>query len=334
MATKVSQRHVFAIALAALLAGCGNSGSSMPAAPAHPGSATMGGVLSGPAGAHILDYRDHRVVYVGNIDGKPGLGNVIVYPASLKSKDPNPNRIIQNGTVRPWGICVDSKGTLYVANLPQGAPTIGITEFHPGATSPFRTLNDGMFDPTQVLVADDGTVYVNQVNREGSGAIVSVFAPGSLVVTHVVNVHFSGYALSPNQMAFDTNGDLLVEESAFQHSDNPTTKIFRVNTKTFTISPVNLNLASVDGPGLAVDHDGNIYVSGQYDGQIDVFAPGSTNPTRVIDKGAADLTIMPDGTMYAMNGSGVDEYLPGGSEPVNTIGIGGQGVGVAVGPSH
>jgi DNA-binding beta-propeller fold protein YncE len=237
--------------------------------------------------------------------------------------------------VRPWGICTDSKGNLYVANLPQGAPSIGITEFHPGASSPFRTLTDQIYYPTEVACGSDGTVYVNQrQDKNGDlGDFVTVYPPGSLHASHFISMHFTGYDVFSDQMAFDTNGDLLVSTSAFV-SGGFELKIFRMNTKTFKVSPVDLNLGSLDGPGLAVDSAGNIYVSGQYTGQIDVFAPGSKNPSRTIDQGAADMTIMPDGTLYAATGSGVDEYLPGGSSPVNSIHAQAQGVGVAVGPSH
>jgi hypothetical protein len=140
------------------------------------------------------------------------------------------------------------------------------------------------------------------------GEYVTIFKPGQIKASRTVNLHFSGYAMSADQMAFDTNGDL---------------------------SQVNLNVGNLDGPGLAVDRAGNVYVSGFYNGHIDVFAPGSINPTRVINQGAQDMQIMPDGTLYASNGDGVDEYAPGGSTPVNVINAyDDQGYGVAVGPAN
>jgi hypothetical protein len=47
------------------------------------------------------------------------------------------------------------------------------------------------------------------------------------------------------------------------------------------------------------------------------------------------MTIVPDGTLYASIGGGINEYLPGGSSPVNTIyAINQFGFGVAVGPAR
>jgi len=45
---------------------------------------------------------------------------------------------------------------------------------------------------------------------------------------------------------------------------------------------------------------------------------------------------MPDGTLYAMTGGGVQEYRPGSSNPDNTINepAGNLGFGIAVGPAH
>ena len=320
---------------AGMLAGCGGSGALQAGPQDAQGTAPLGGVLRAQTEAMTGATTDRRVVYVGNIDGKPGLGNVIVFPASLKDLNPNPSRMIQNGTVRPWGIATDAQGNLYVANLPQGAPSIGITVFHPGASSPFRTITDSIYYPTDVSVAKDGTVYVNQrMDANGLASVVTVYPPGKNKASHIINLNFSGYDPTSDQMAFDTQGNLLVEDTAFVHGGQITMVISRINTKTFKWSRVDLNLAGLDGPGLAVDGAGDIYVSGQYTGQIAIFAPGSKNPTRMIARGAAEMTIMPDGALYAASGDGVDEYAPGGSSPVNTIHAQAQGVGVAVGPAR
>lgn len=326
------QNLCFALAAAAMLAGCSGTNGTSATPPMHPSNTAMGGVLgSGASGFASIDSTGGNVLYVSSFDGKPGYGEITVFPASLHSHNPTPIRQIQHGTARPYGMWVDSAGTLYVANIPQGAPTIGVAEFHPGATTPFRMLTDKMAYPTQVAVGKDGTTYVEQCQRgDVVGVYVTVFAPGTTTASRTVNLHFSGYALQCDQMAFDTNGDLLVSAATFKNH----THVFRVTPGTFHVSPVKLNTGGLDGGGLAVDGAGNIYVSGAYSGAIMVFAAGKTNATRVINQGAASLYVKPDGTLFAATaGSTVDEYAPGGSTPVNSFADYATGLGIAVGPA-
>jgi hypothetical protein len=268
------------------------------------------------------------VIYIGNIDGQPGLGDVLVYPSGLQQHNPSPLRTILQGTARPSGLWVDTAGTLYVANLPQGAPSIGVTEFHPGASHPFQTLTDQLSDPEQVAVAKDGTVYVNQ--RIGHEDFVTVFAPGSTHALATIDSHFDGYALQPGGMAFDRNGNLIFSAETFKDGCH----IFKMTPGSLTVTDLKLNV-SVDGAGLAIDGAGNMYVSGFFNGLgIEVFAPGSKSPNRTINQGATALTVKPDGTLYAMTETGVSEYAPGGSVPVNSFNAPApvQGFGIALGP--
>jgi hypothetical protein len=311
-------------ALAGVVAGCSSTGTSSAISPP---SRTGNAFVQQSSGTN------NKVVYLSSFDGSPGVGQVFVYLAGLGAHPSSPKRIINHGTVRPFGMWVDSTGTLYVANIPQGAPTTGITEFHPGGIAPFRTLTDALWYPTEVAVGKDGTVYVNErLANACTGDCVAIFAPGSATITRTVPLNFSGYALQSDQMAFDRAGDLLVGTSTFKDGYH----IFKLNVTTFKVSELKVNLTGINGPGLAVDGAGNMYVSSQYGNLIAVFAPGSENPTRMITGGAEDLTVMPDGTLYAMTGAGVNEYRPGSSSPDNTINepAGNLGFGIAVGPAR
>lgn len=312
-----------AVALSGVLAGCSSAGtSSAIAPPSQSGNAFV-----------QQNTGTNNVVYLSSFDGAPGVGQVFVYPASLGSHPSSPKRIITHGTVRPFGMWVDSAGTLYVANIPQGAPTTGITEFHPGGIVPFKTLKDGLWYPTEVAVGNDGTVYVNEsLANQCTGDCVAIFAPGSSMITRTVPLNFSGYALQADQMAFDRAGNLLVGASTFKDGYH----IFKLNVTTFKVTELKVNLSGIAGPGLAVDHAGNMYVTSYSSDAIAVFAPGSENPTRMIAGGGEDLTVRPDGTLYAMTGGGVEEYKPGSSSPDNVINepAGNLGFGIAVGPAH
>lgn len=322
MSIRHARRVLAAAAFSAALAGCG--------------AATTSSTIASPAFAPDALVQQgsgtRTVVYTSSFDGRPGIGQVFVYPARIGAHPSGPMRTIQNGTVRPYGMWVDSTGTLYIANIPQGAPTIGITEFHPGTSNPFKTLDDGLWYPTEVAVGKDGTVYVNErLANNCSGDCVAIYAPGSSTITRTVPLNFSGYALQSDEMAFDRRGNLLVGASTFQQGYH----IFRMNVTTFKVSEVKVNLSGIGGPGLAMDGAGNMYVSSYNSPGIAVFAPGALNPTRTIDGYGEDLTVTPDGTLYAMTGGGIDEYEPGSQTPNDIIQepAGNAGFGIAIGPN-
>ena len=322
MSLTPSRLLVFTAALTAVLVGCSAATSSSTiASPANPAGNVFVRRGSGT----------QTVVYTSSFDGRPGLGQVFVYPAALGRHPSSPMRTIENGTVRPYGMWVDSAGTLYVVNIPQGAPTTGIAEFHPGSNFPFKTLNGGLWYPTEVAVGKNGAVYVNErLANNCSGDCVAIYAPGSDSIARTVPMNFDGYALQSDQMAFDRGGNLLVGASTFKDGYH----IFRMNVNTFKVTELKLDVTGL-GPGLGADGAGNIYVSGAYANEIAVFAPGATSPTYTMSPGAQDLTVMPDGTVYAATGAGVNEYKPGGNTPVNTIDepAGNLGFGIAVGPN-
>lgn len=318
----LSRLSLLAAGLSIVLAGCSASAtSSTLGTPARADNALVHSG-SGP----------QTVVYMSSFNGRPGLGQVFVYPSGLDRHPNAPMRTIQVGTVRPYGMWVDSAGTLYVANIPQGAPTTGITEFHPGDIGPFKTLNDGLWYPTEVAVSKNGTVYVNErLANNCTGDCVAIYAPGSDSITRTVPLNFNGYALQSDQMAFDRGGNLLVGASTFQSGYH----LFRMNVNTFKVTQLKMNLTGIVGPGLAMDGAGNMYISSYNNPEIAVFAPGSESPTRWISGYAEDLTVMADGTLYAMTGGGVEEYKPGSSSPDNIINEPGYnlGFGIAIGPN-
>jgi sugar lactone lactonase YvrE len=167
---------------------------------------------------------------------------------------------------------------------------------------------------------------VNQnINNED---FVTVFAPGSTHALATVDTHFGGYALVPGEMAFDPHGNLIFSSETFRNGAH----IFKMKSGSLKVTELNVNVG-VDGEGLAIDGAGNMYVSGFFNAPgIQIFAPGAKNPTRSISHGATALTVKSDGTLYAMTESGVAEYAPGGSEPVNSFSAPVQGFGIALGP--
>ena len=320
MVLRLNQRYLYSLALTALLAGCSSAGSTLP-----PNS------TANAAGGFVLPDLRGFVLYEGSYNFAPGVGQVLVYPSGLKAHNPQPLRSINTDTVRPNGLWVDKNGNLWVVNIPQGAPTTGIFVYHPGKSVPYRHITDQLVDPSEVAVAADGTAYVNQSACPNiSGDCVTVFPPGSNHASRTIDMHFSGYATTAGEAAFDLKGNLLVAESNLKHGLH----IFKVNTRTFAVKDLGLHLG-VDGPGLAVDGAGNMYVTGIGSGRIEVFAPGLLYPSRVITGGGYDIAALTDGTLYVNNYGGITEYAPGAQSPTNQFySQGNYGIGVAVGPAQ
>ena len=322
------RRFSFALATTALFAGCSGAPSSLPSNPTAD-QAPTGNAVQMMTGRFASPDAHRMVLYEGSYNFAPGVGQVLVYTSNLKAHNPQALRSINDDTVRPNGLWVDKHGDLWVVNIPQGAPTTGIFVYHAGKSVPFRHLIDQLVEPSEVAVAADGTAYVNQRTCPNiAGDCVTVFPPGSNHASRTIDMHFSGYATSAGEEAFDQSGNLLVAESNFKQGLH----IFRVTPGTFTVTDLGLHLG-VDGPGLAVDGAGNIYVSGIGAGSIDVFAPGSLDPSRVLNGGAYDITTLADGTLYANVYGSITEYAPGAIDPTNQFySSGNYGIGVAIGP--
>jgi len=330
MRIRASRTPFGVLAFVLFLAACGgNSGSAV--APHTSANVPGSGVLP-PAFSGSLTTATHNVVYLSDIDGRPGKGQILAYPASLDAKNPPLARTILRGAIRPIGLWVDSAGTLYAANIPNGFPTNGVEEYQPGATTPFRELKEDLAAPTAVAVAADGTVYVNDGGVGCSTDVcVVIFPAGSVHASAKIPVPITGYAHGAGQLAFDKRGNVLVAASTFRTG----LEIFKLNPVTHDVSKLDVNVGTGFADGIATDAAGNLYVTTN-GGGIAVFPPGAKHPARTTTRGGTAIWAMPDGTLYVATGGGVDEYKPGANAPFNTITATPpmQGFGVAVGPDR
>ncbi|HYL28193.1 MAG TPA: hypothetical protein VEW74_10205, partial [Candidatus Nitrosotalea sp.] len=133
----LSRRELIAVAALALAAGCAaNSGAYAPASGGSPlsnPSAGMrlirGSVVEGayrvPLAAHpwnlphVWPNGKKQVLFVAD----PQDNQILMYDP--KTPNPKPEGAITTGIDYPFGVAVDKKGTLYVANLLGGSPNIG-----------------------------------------------------------------------------------------------------------------------------------------------------------------------------------------------------------------
>lgn len=302
-------RPAIALGAIAALAGCANAALS----------GSMLATIPSQNSAHIRDDAGAKaargkVLYIADIDGQPGVGQVHVYTADMNN--PQFLRTITSGTGRPFGLWVDSKNILYVANEANKYPA-SVTEFQPGASSPFFQITNFKGTPKSVAVDANQNVFVNEAyEREGW---VQEFAPGSNTPEQTIDTGIGGYAFDAGSMAFDPQGNLVVaEQAALQLS------LVRIARGSFEISPIDLDFhgKTINGPGIGIDHAGNIYVASLESGTVSVFPPGQTEPSRTISPVAGyGLTwVTPAGAVYqASGGDSVAEIAPGGGSPVNSL---------------
>jgi sugar lactone lactonase YvrE len=264
-----------------------------------------------------------RVIYVADIDGQPGVGQILVYTADMQN--PQLLRAITNGTGRPFGLWVDTNNILYVANEANLYPS-SVTEFKPGASSPFFTISNFKGYPQSVAVDAKQTVYVNE-SFEDEG-FVQVYAPGSNTPERTIDTGVGGYAFTPGSMAFDSRGDLIVAEQARLQLH-----IVKVRAGSSRATSLNLDLTNITGPGMGIDTAGNIYVASSGGASVSVFAPGQTEPSRTINNVAAyGLTwVTPRGAVYQASGeSTVTEIAAGSNSLTHVLSCSCSAQGVAV----
>lgn len=310
-----------ALIAAGLLAACSNS-SPASLTPATGSTQTLSFTKGAADDAASSLARRQRVLYIADIDGQPGVGQIHVYSAEMKNSPEI--RTITNGTGRPFGMWVDSRNILYVANETNKYPA-AVTEFKPGASFPFFTISNFKGQPQSVAADASHNVYVNE-NVQDHG-FVEVFAPGSNAAMRTIDTGVSGYAFGPGSMAFDPKGNLIVAESA-----KLLLHIVSVAPGSSQAVPLNLDLTNITGPGMGIDKAGNIYVASQ-GGAIAVFAPGKTQPSRTISPvpGYGLTWVTPGGAVYQASGEGsVAEIAPGANSPTFTLNCQCSAQGVAV----
>jgi hypothetical protein len=255
-----------------------------------------------------------RVLYVADIDGQPGVGQILVYTADMKS--PKFLRSITKGTGRPFGLWVDAKNILYAANEPNKYPA-SVSEFKPGGTSPFFQITNFKGYPASVAVDAKQNVYVNESVQDHG--FVQVFAPGSNSALRTIDSGVGGYAFTPGSMAFDSHGNLIVAEQA-----NLKLQIVEIAPGSSKATPLNLDLNGITGPGLGIDGFDNIYVASSNSGTISFFAPGQTEPSRTITIATGEAygltAVTKEGDIYQASGEGtVAEIAAGSLTTTNTL---------------
>lgn len=265
-------------------------------------------------------------LYISNL-----YGSVLVFSTG---SNPTLVQTITNGVAQPGGIWVDKRGTLYAVNLPQGSYQTSLTEYRPGAGSPFRTITDGIVNCANVAVDKHGNVYVTGVNTSNKSLFLEIYLKGQLSPAKTLTIPSRG-AVRVTGLAFDSSGALLVGETVYLKPG----VVYRLapGSQTFT----NLNLQNAPGGTIAVDKVGNLYAGSGTSASsqaIAVYSPNSTSPSRVIrlQNVLEALTVEPSGVLYAAtSGHGhtrILAYAPGGNTPMQTFEVAASVDGLALSP--
>ncbi len=298
----------FAALVLSSLSGCAGAGT--------PGMPTAG-VLAPASSGNAAAPRSQRLVYVSDQLQK----SVLAFPAGERARDPEPAMTISFGVI-PEGVWVDRHGILYVALSGQTPSQAGkVEEFKPGATTPFRTITDGISVPQSLVVGADGTLYVDQI-FDLSVEILE-YPAGKTSPAKTLEITDKGEPAAGG-LTLDAAGDVYVHVLFI---DDPPSRVFRFAAGGTTGADLHLHGLG-NATGLTGDSSGNLYVADAAAG-IAVYAPGQTKPNRKIaappNDDFAQFVATRDGALYVAqenpqpSSSSLLEYAPGGRRPANEL---------------
>lgn len=180
------------------------------------------------------------------------------------ASNPSPIGEITDGISAPLGSFVDRHGTLYVAN--SGNSTV--TEYPAGSTSPSVTLSTGLNFPISVAVDHYGNVAVGEFAQ---GAILE-FPAGSTTAKTTITL-----LTKPEGLAFDNRNHLWAA-----WNEGSTLQGHISKCQHFKAVCTDQGITEGQSGGLALDRAGNRILGDITNQIINIYAPGSTSPTRTI----------------------------------------------------
>lgn len=251
-----------------------------------------------------------NVLYVSDYENQ----YVLAFSADTRARNSEPLATIAVGA-HPYGLWVDRKGVLYVA---AGS---SVLEFKPGATTPFRTITQGVTDAEAVTVDARENLYA--INNAGEAVTCVEYPAGSVQPSRTLTMTVYGSLFGfPGGATFDAKGNLYVA-ALFYPQTNGHVFRFAHDRKTGK----DLGLAAVGSQdGLAFDAKGNLYV-GDF-GPIAVYRPGATQPFATLgveSDNPSFFAVSPGGVVYEPvtggdpSRSSLNEYRLNRRQPIDAI---------------
>lgn len=316
-----SRRAIVAAAVFVFVAGCsGNTGSLAPSQ-SSPSNNTSGATrfIQGAAVEHLLlvpgvphpwalphvwPARKHhkQVLFVAD----PQNNQVLMY--NPKELNPKSEGSITTGIDYPFGVAVDKKSTLYVANLLGNGSTGSITIYPKGKTSPSLTITNGCAAPYGIGVDSKGDVFAAMLNNN---TIVG-YKAGSSTPFETINFSSFGQALG---VGIDSNDNIWI-------GSDTTSAVYEIPAGSTT--PKNAGLSGPNGTiGVAFGQNDEMYVSNFAGPNVQVYAYGTTSPSRTITSGLTAPTLsgltQSDYFFQSNQDGNVSGYKKGQSTPFSTI---------------
>jgi hypothetical protein len=286
MVHTLSRRILVAAALCAFVAGCSSSSSLAPSQSSSvvPSTRHVPGayrLIPGPAveGSLLVPLHPHpwnlphkwpnakaqQVLFVAD----PQDDQILMYDP--KTPNPQPEGSITTGIDYPFGVAVDKKGTLYVANLLGGSPDIGsITVYPAGSTSPSLTITDGVDNPYGIGVDSQGDIFATNL---GNAEMIGYKAGASQPFE---TVSFPKYSQVLG-LGVDSKGNVWL-------GSDTDSSVYEVPAGSTT--PQNAGLSGLNGTiSVAFGKKNEMFVSNFGGSNVTVYAYGTTTPAYTITDG-------------------------------------------------
>lgn len=264
----ITSRRALVVATLFLIAGC--SGGTLSQAPSVASQAAHGVVHSGvPFATPMLRTMIRPDKKSGGYSTKKSLvfegdqeeAAVNVYRTAALSSNPSPIATIHVAAGCPYGMAMNKKGTLYVADNCGGND---VEEYSKGSTTLKTTITDGISNPLGLAIDAKGNLYVSNYP-----AAITVYAPGTTSPSQTIA---GGGMIDPFGIALDKSGNLYI-------ADFGASAVFELPAGGTSVT--NLGLTGLGSPdGLAIDQKtGYLWETGGDDNVVNVYnLSQSTSP--------------------------------------------------------
>jgi hypothetical protein len=221
---------------------------------------------------------------------------------------------ITDGVGTPYGIMVDSKGFVYLAN------GFAVEVYRPGGLKPIRAITD-VPTPFGVGAGPNGTFAITGVGSQGG--LLAIYDNGSRTPTRTIMFPPGRVRTEVSNPVFDTLGNVFV--AVHQYPRGP--------AKVLEFAPGSTQGVDTGLPfgfAMGIDKKNNLYVS--FGSEIFEYHPGSRTPIRQITNGlisTAQFAISPQGALFVVNTEhlvegqpapgNVVEFAPHGTKPIATL---------------